>query len=264
MAATVVVHVGAEVGVGGGLLRRGAAEDLGDLGHLLVVGLARRRRAERPDELLVAAQRGVGERGVHPHEVGRVVGLVGGPDDEGVDPLMRRPTPPASSSEPYTTAYMASRVPSRRLKGLPLKSLWSSTPWATASWASCSIRARPAPNMIAGSRLTRRITEPLGKCVGHGRSSHTIVWPALTLSASPVTPRASSDRSQQSDAAISSALWRRPSGISRSMNAWRPLLAAEHHLHHPVRVDEVGVDRAGADGVHADLRPGPAREPSSG
>ena len=49
------------------------------------------------------------------------------------------------------------------------------------------------------------------------RHGYTIVCPALTFNASPVTPRAASESSQQMAPAISSALCRRPSGISRAM-----------------------------------------------
>ena len=48
------------------------------------------------------------------------------------------------------------------------------------------------------------------------RHGYTIVCPALTFNASPVTPRAASESSQQMAAAISSASCRRPSGISRA------------------------------------------------
>ncbi len=49
------------------------------------------------------------------------------------------------------------------------------------------------------------------------RHRYTIVCPALTFNASPVTPRAESESNQQMAAAISSACCRRPSGISRAM-----------------------------------------------
>ena len=69
-----------------------------------------------------------------------------------------------------------------------------------------------------------------------------------------MTPAASSDSSQQIAAAISSGLCSRRSGISRSRNASSAFLAADHRHEHPVRVHEVGVDRARAHGVDRDPR----------
>ena len=69
---------------------------------------------------------------------------------------------------------------------------------------------------------------PLAQLGGRGQLGHTIVCPALTLTASPVMARASSESSQQMVAAISSAALEATEGDLPVDEGLQPALAAEH------------------------------------